>query len=274
MKNAGRKAIGFFLLSAAFLTLPPRLGAVMVCYDYVYYRLTGNDPDPKGGSGRYLDREAVERYLTANHYKPMLSQVHGNQLQAGDVIFLNGHVGYANGPDNIDHFIQLQGTSRDPNAVYNADRLPKHEVLAGLDGGFFRGGLYRGESLDVFLSRPYRPTSGYVVWRRGGHNEQLFVYLLTNASNGLYLGTASDLDGKLRCDFEGGGRGCQPSDVVRYEAKLGPFTELKQARSAFCKAITQRRVFPLNVGLKGRWQGTDTWYGLWDSTVKFDCSGY
>jgi len=82
------------------------------------------------------------------------------------VIFLPGHVGFANGPDRIDHFIQLEGTSRNVNAVYNADKLPRHDAFRNLNGGFFRGGLYLGDSLAQFLARPYSASTSYQVWRR------------------------------------------------------------------------------------------------------------
>jgi hypothetical protein len=67
------------------------------------------------------------------------------------------------------------------------------------------------------------------------------VFVLTNASNGLYLGAEESLRARTRCSFAGGGINCKPSDLVTF-------------------------------GLKGRWQTTDTWYGLWDPSVTFDCS--
>jgi hypothetical protein len=39
-----------------------------------------------------------------------------------------------------------------------------------------------------------------------------------------------------------------------------------------CQNITERKVFPLGIGLKGRWQKSDTWYGLWDGSVTAACS--
>jgi hypothetical protein len=118
---------------------------------------------------------------------------------------------------------------------------------------------------DILLQRAATPTP------QGG-GEPYAIFLLTNASNGLYLGTESSLRGRTRCSFEGGGVGCTASDVVQFQRLLGPFPTQAEARAALCGAITERRVFPLGVGLKGRWQGGETWYGLWDSTVTFSCS--
>jgi hypothetical protein len=95
--------------------------------------------------------------------------------------------------------------------------------------------------------------------------------LLTNASNGLYLGPEASLAQRTRCSFEGGGRGCATTDVVTYRRLLGPFPTRPEAQAALCRSVTERRVFALGIGLKGRWQGSDTWYGLWDGSVRADC---
>ncbi len=48
---------------------------------------------------------------------------------------------------------------------------------------------------------------------------------------------------------------------------MQPYPDRGAAQNALCAAITEKRVFPLGIGLKGRWQGGDTWYGLWDGSV-------
>ncbi|MBI4318818.1 MAG: alpha/beta fold hydrolase [Chloroflexi bacterium] len=102
--------------------------------------------------------------------------------------------------------------------------------------------------------------------------EPYYILVLTNAGDGLYIGTEESLKNRTRCSFTGGGINCGPTDLVTYEALLGPFSTLQEARAALCANITQRREFPLGVGLKGRWGNTDVWFGLWNNTVTFDCS--
>jgi hypothetical protein len=169
-----RTVIGLATVLIAIAAVSSPVRAIAVCYDYVYYRLTGIDPDPKaagkGWSG-YLGRADIERYLKKKGYAPLQIPPSGSQFKRGDVIFIPTHVGFANGPDNIDHFLQLStALTLDPKAVYDATRLPNHEVIAGLmglDGKFARGGLYKGDTLERFLSRPYVRTSSYIVWRVG-----------------------------------------------------------------------------------------------------------
>jgi hypothetical protein len=136
------------------------VSAVEVCYDYVSYRLTRQDPNPEGSGIHYLDRSTlVDKVLKADKgYAPLPQQPSGKNLKPGDVIFLPGHVGYADGPDRIDHFLQFEGANSAKKAVFNAATLPAHNVV--------RGGLYRGDSLAQFLARPYRAANGYEVWRR------------------------------------------------------------------------------------------------------------
>jgi hypothetical protein len=97
------------------------------------------------------------------------------------------------------------------------------------------------------------------------------VFVLTNVYDGLYLGTEEGLKSRLRCSFEGGGINCKPTDLVTYRSLLGPFPTKAEAEAALCQNITETKVFPLGIGLKGRWQGGDTWYGLWDGTVTPAC---
>jgi hypothetical protein len=96
---------------------------------------------------------------------------------------------------------------------------------------------------------------------------QYFVFLLTNSSNGLYVGSEDSLKGTTRCSYIGGGINCKPSDVITYKKLLGPFDSQAKAQQALCQSITETRYFPLGIGLKGKWQGGNTWYGLWNASV-------
>jgi hypothetical protein len=100
--------------------------------------------------------------------------------------------------------------------------------------------------------------------------DQYFVFLLTNASHGLYIGTIDGIKTSLRCSFVGGGINCKPTDFVTYKKLLGPYATRAEAQEGLCKSITESRIFPIGVGLKGRWQGGKDWYGLWDVSIS-DC---
>jgi hypothetical protein len=96
---------------------------------------------------------------------------------------------------------------------------------------------------------------------------QYFVFLLTGASNGLYVGSEDSLKGTTSCSWVGGGVGCKPTDVIKYRSLAGPFATQAEAQMALCQNITETRYFPLGIGLKGRWQGGNNWYGLWNASV-------
>jgi hypothetical protein len=93
------------------------------------------------------------------------------------------------------------------------------------------------------------------------------VYLLTSASGGLWVGDEDEIKTRANCSFVGGGVGCKPTDYVKYKRLLGPFPTQEEAQQALCGAITATRIFPFGIGLKGQWQGSNTWYGLWDAGV-------
>lgn len=97
--------------------------------------------------------------------------------------------------------------------------------------------------------------------------DQYFVLLLTNASYGLYISTIDAIKTAVRCSFEGGGINCKSTDLVTYKKLLGPFATRAEAQEALCQSITETKYFPLGVGLKGRWQGGSSWYGLWNASV-------
>ncbi len=102
-------------------------------------------------------------------------------------------------------------------------------------------------------------------------DKDFYVFILKNASNGLYLGTKGSLKTRVRCSFEGGGIDCKPTDLVVAEPLLGPYKTQEDAQKELCAAITERKDFPLGIGLKGRWRGSETWYGLWDGSVRVEC---
>jgi hypothetical protein len=99
---------------------------------------------------------------------------------------------------------------------------------------------------------------------------QYFIFLLTNASNGLFIGTEDDVKTSVRCGFGGGGINCKETDLVTYKKLLRPFASYEEAKSALCRSITETKEFPLGVGMKGRWQNSDNWYGLWNVSIS-DC---
>lgn len=100
---------------------------------------------------------------------------------------------------------------------------------------------------------------------------QYGIYLLTNASNGLFIGSWQDLYHRLRCGFEGGGINCGDTDYVTYQLLDGPFYTRGEAELAFCWDITAKQYWPLGIGLKAQWKGSDQWYGMWDSSVASLC---
>ncbi len=97
-----------------------------------------------------------------------------------------------------------------------------------------------------------------------------YIFLLTNASNSLFIGTEDDVKTSVRCGFGGGGTNCKETDLVTYKKLLRPFASYEEAQSALCRSITEIKEFPLGVGLKGRWQNSDNWYGLWNVSIS-DC---
>ena len=96
---------------------------------------------------------------------------------------------------------------------------------------------------------------------------RFFVFTLTSASGGLYVGDEDEVKTRANCSFVGGGVGCKATDYVKYKKLLGPFPTQEEAQQALCGAITATRIFPFGIGLKGQWQGSNVWYGLWDASV-------
>lgn len=93
-----------------------------------------------------------------------------------------------------------------------------------------------------------------------------FIFVLTNACDGLYIGTRAELAGKPRSEFEGGG--VESTEPVTYRELAGPFASVSDAQEALASGIENRREFPISVGTKGRWSDGN-WYGLWSPTVNW-----
>ena len=151
--------------------------AIRVCYDYVYYRMTeliehsGKDPNPPGSPPGYMDAPGLTNYLTQKQYYAMSPPPPPDTWKKGDVIFVSGHVGFVNGPDDIDHYIQLLGESRDQNVAYPAGNLPRYDDLKQdrtVPEGFPKcvGGLYRNNSLEAFLDAPFQRPATYQLYRK------------------------------------------------------------------------------------------------------------
>src|SRR4029434_4482818 len=164
-----RSNFALLLLISIGLATPAQ--AIVVCHDYTLYRLSGKDPRPKDSPGKQgSDVGTLLTYLREHGYRsfPMTTAVENSLakvqslLKPGDVIIIrDDHSGYVNEKGKIDHFIQAEGTSFG-DAKYNADELPPHESLNGKIGG-----LYRDETVEQFLDRPYRKTPRIVeVWRK------------------------------------------------------------------------------------------------------------
>jgi hypothetical protein len=216
-----------FVVVAATLTVGAPAHAIQVCYDYVYSRLTGTDPTPPGGPGQYLGRDTVTRYLTQRGYQPLAVPPPGDQLQQGDVILVPGHVGFVNGPDNIDHFIQVEGTSRS-GVKYDTGTLPHHTTLGGQRGGFFKG-----DTLAGFLSRPFRTPDRYVVWRRGAQGG------LVGTWNGIFERQDTHQTGGVRTEFtltngQLGGWHYQPSWTMAQVSVAGNVVRFRHHYSDQC----------------------------------------
>jgi hypothetical protein len=160
-----------------FVTWAMPAQAIRVCYDYVYYRLTefidktGIDPYPPGSPPGYMNAGHITDYLTPKHYYAMSPTPAPDMWKKGDVIFVSGHVGFVNGPNDIDHYIQLLGEGSDQNVAYPARNLPLYadlKVQRKVPDGFPKwvGGLYRNNSVDDFLGAPFQRPASYQVWRK------------------------------------------------------------------------------------------------------------
>lgn len=90
-------------------------------------------------------------------------------------------------------------------------------------------------------------------------------YILLLSTGGLYVGSEESLKGRPSCGFEGGGLDCNVS--IKWSRLAGPFGSQDEAQAELCRSITQTRIFPLGIGLKGQWRGSTKWYGLWNASV-------
>jgi hypothetical protein len=160
-----RTFISWGFVAALIVTQATPALAIQVCYDYVAYRLTGVDPAPPGRPDKPYQSDKTLKALMGKNYALVSPPPAGHQLQKGDVIFLPGHVGIANGPNNIDHFIILYGTST-KGLRYVATSPPGFDSKSGRVGG-----LYRGDTLAQFRMRQFSAQrsgvpASYEVWRQ------------------------------------------------------------------------------------------------------------
>ena len=148
--------------------------AISVCYDYVYWRVTGTDSGPVGAS-KYSSEGDVIDALRKKGYEPLSGPdkpgLDGKNLRKNDVIIMTKHIGIADGPNSISHYIQcLEVNNPHPiSKPYNVRNLP----LAQPRGNQCRaGGFYQGSTLREFLTTPsWALRQGaenitYQVWRQ------------------------------------------------------------------------------------------------------------
>lgn len=90
-------------------------------------------------------------------------------------------------------------------------------------------------------------------------------YILLLSTGGLYVGSEESLKGRPSCGFEGGGLDCNLP--IKWSKLAGPFGNQDEAQAELCRSITQTKIYPLGIGLKGQWRGSDKWYGLWNASV-------
>jgi hypothetical protein len=170
------------LLAVVVLALCIPSQAIVVCFDYVYWRVFGTDPMPPipgkpYAKGAGIGVEKLRQALRAAGYRdfdisitahedPAKAQSH---LHVGDVIILgDAHTGIVATADGlIDHYLQVYGQSGIYRPVNDKEHpLPKANKDAKNPEG--KGGLYLGETLAIFLDRPFRPdpNAKVVVWRK------------------------------------------------------------------------------------------------------------
>ena len=153
---------GIFILTLSFVN---PLHGIIVCHDYTYYRVTGNDPCPPNRPGNSTNPATLRQYLGSHGYKrfPYTNAAKmpgaGKRLKNGDVIILDdAHSGYVTGSDRIDHFIQVFGASGTKYSVHN---LPKAPIPGKV------GGLYVGDTLIRFINRRFKKTYRSIeIWRK------------------------------------------------------------------------------------------------------------
>lgn len=93
-----------------------------------------------------------------------------------------------------------------------------------------------------------------------------WIYLLTNASNGLYIGREGSLDGRNSCTFEGGGN-CPPYTPITFVELWGPFETAKLAEQALCQHASKRSYWPAGIGWMLYFPEFSASYGQWDASV-------
>lgn len=163
----------FVCCAVLVLWLAISASAIVICHDYTLYRVTcsnGRCEDsnnlPAVGRGGLRERLAALGYKGTSITNTALNDVElaHSVLKPGDVLFIrDAHSGYVNENYTIDHFLQIYGETgreRSPNS------LPRH-----IEGSDQPGGLFLGDSLAKFLSRPMLQSAlgSLEVWRRASN---------------------------------------------------------------------------------------------------------
>jgi hypothetical protein len=253
--------IVIFLLSA----LAPA-DAITYCWDYVYYRFLAygsrstedpNSQNVKNDTNKFT-RKQLEHLLTGNNYWPLTPAPPGNQLKKGDVIFMpakgtTGHVGFVNGPDNIDSFIIVEGTGVKTGSYPALPAPPPtHDEVAtnGLPNGVapprpvgsFRGGVYKGDSLAAFLNVHYDPNApkpnwvghgDYAVYRKRlchgfqGHWKTNWDQMTISGTSGTYVYQGGHLSGAVSGIWRG--------DATVYDVFSGTWSQTGNGRTGWFK---------------------------------------
>ncbi len=99
------------------------------------------------------------------------------------------------------------------------------------------------------------------------------LYVLENASRGLFYGDEAQLRTRTRCSFEGGGVGCKPTDLVTFRVLVPPTPDPAQTQKNACAAFSRRHYYPIGIGWQATLKADNQRYGLWDETINFlmDC---
>jgi hypothetical protein len=165
------------------LAVPAR--AIKVCHDYTFYRVTalveGKSRDSNTTSAdtlrQYLRSQGYQLKFTTTMRKGDAAPDIQKELKLGDVVFMGaGHSGYVGGV-GIDHFIIVEGTSRN-NVTYKPGEWPYAPLPGGKAGGLhvshtlkrMRESLFTLNPITVEVwRRDHLELAG--VWRDNGGNE-------------------------------------------------------------------------------------------------------
>lgn len=127
------------LTMAIVLCIIAPASAIIYCFDYVMYKVGGQDSNGLGYN-QLIDNitEAPYNYQRIDTFKATDSMKRAywlSAMQKGDIIFLGtDHVGYATGPftasgHNIDHYLQIKGQSGVRRPVSEIEQYALHDDL-------------------------------------------------------------------------------------------------------------------------------------------------